>query len=898
MKQVKSPLFLVSVLALTLTACGPEKKPDPSPLPEPEPEIEFPITFPTPRDESVVEAIIDSFADDSLYFTGDYKNWFVELGIASEVDVQEKIQQVYQNYFYSEPSVTGVAPDDAAVQGDFALMYPVGDDMAFINAFDSSDIRSEGQSYGMMITLMMDDQEAFNKIWKFTKTKMQHTSGDQEGFFAWHLSNEAPYDILDANPAPDGEEWFVQALFMAHNRWGSDDGIFDYQSEANELLERMVHKQENTTSYPLMNAENQMITFVNTKELEQYTDPSYHTMAFYELWAVWADHNNQYWHDAAQVSRDFLPTNAHPTTGLFSDYAAFDGTPEVTTFNADSHRAAFDSHRVIANLMMDYMWVSKDATMHELANRNLDHFAAIDAVDGQEYKSVNELDGTPLVEYKAQGQVAMNAAGAIIFDGDYRQTYMQQLWDLGQPAGQWRYYGGLLYMMGLLHVSGEFKIYGDGVIDTDGDGRGDLIDVFPFDVNEWADYDGDMQGDNADTDDDNDNVLDVDDAFPKNANEDTDTDGDGIGNNADTDDDNDGIEDDLDSDPLVSNATAFGYDFTNGIADASGSWTAYNDNTYANYDVQPTHDNTNGVLTITPNWVATTDQFTVKYQQFTALNITNGADLQVQVKVDPAYIADGNLVVQLFLEDANYKPAYLGWTQVNGFTSGEFITLEALDINPATSFGYIDGAFDFTQVRGIGVQFIANGKATSVVGAIEMDNASLTPAALTDVDLHFTDDITGWATSTDAGSVTASLSHNAVAGSLVVSPIWGNANADQLRIKYNGFTAKNIYNGVDVSLSLKVAQSYKDDDKVWFQVTLIDASGKSVYFNTMNIASFASDVFTPITITNVSPAFSFGYVESGFNYGQVIGLGLQMVANGKAIDINGDVEIDYMRLSF
>ncbi len=46
-------------------------------------------------------------------------------------------------------------------------------------------------------------------------------------------------------------------------------------------------------------------------------------------------------------------------------------------------------------------------------------------------------------------------------------------------------------------------------VDTDGDGVPDSVDVFPNDPTEWADFDGDGLGDNADTDDDNDGLSDT-----------------------------------------------------------------------------------------------------------------------------------------------------------------------------------------------------------------------------------------------------------------------------------------------------------------------------------------------------------------------------------------------------
>ena len=71
--------------------------------------------------------------------------------------------------------------------------------------------------------------------------------------------------------------------------------------------------------------------------------------------------------------------------------------------------------------------------------------------------------------------------------------------------------------------------------DSDGDGFVDTADALPDDPRDWADTDGDGQGDNADTDDDNDGVIDVEDTHPHDPAEWADADGDGLGDNADED---------------------------------------------------------------------------------------------------------------------------------------------------------------------------------------------------------------------------------------------------------------------------------------------------------------------------------------------------------------------------
>lgn len=105
----------------------------------------------------------------SAWETGIHPNAFVDHNIATEAQVKEKVEKTYKQLFYS---------DDGMLQdGGKALLVPVESDMAFINSVDSKDIRSEGMSYGMIIAVMMDDQNMFNKLWKFSKTKMQHQKG-------------------------------------------------------------------------------------------------------------------------------------------------------------------------------------------------------------------------------------------------------------------------------------------------------------------------------------------------------------------------------------------------------------------------------------------------------------------------------------------------------------------------------------------------------------------------------------------------------------------------------------------------------------------------------------------------------------------------------------------------
>ena len=83
----------------------------------------------------------------------------------------------------------------------------------------------------------------------------------------------------------------------------------------------------------------------------------------------------------------------------------------------------------------------------------------------------------------------------------------------------------------------RFQVAGLRAAQADGDGDGFVegVDAFPDDASDWADWDGDGIGDNADSDDDNDGVPDQADVFPRDPDEWEDVDGDWVGDNLDRD---------------------------------------------------------------------------------------------------------------------------------------------------------------------------------------------------------------------------------------------------------------------------------------------------------------------------------------------------------------------------
>ena len=391
------------------------------------------------------------------FYTGEYRNLFRDAGY-TEAQVNQRLEDLWHTYFEGD-------------KDNERLYYEVGNDMAYILDTGNNDVRSEGMSYGMMLCVQLDKQEQFNKLWKWAKRNMQHKPGDErEGYFAWKLNRDG--GIMDGNTASDGEEYFIMALMFASNRWGNGEGIYNYEAEADYIIKNCFNKpmKAHSPCTNLFDMTEKQITFVPYGWTADFTDPSYHLPAFYELWAKWAKEHNQDFRDFAAKSREMFPKFAHKETGLMPDYANYDGSPYKN--NGDHYDFLYDAWRCIMNMAVDFSWFRpKGVDYTALVNRQHNFLATVNG-GVPNYYSVYELDGREKNGNKdhSPGLVACNATGALASDQMVAWEFIDDFMATAIPKGKFRYYDGLLYYLNFLHVSGNFKIWkpntGTGITDV------------------------------------------------------------------------------------------------------------------------------------------------------------------------------------------------------------------------------------------------------------------------------------------------------------------------------------------------------------------------------------------------------------------------------------------------
>ena len=99
-----------------------------------------------------------------------------------------------------------------------------------------------------------------------------------------------------------------------------------------------------------------------------------------------------------------------------------------------------------------------DERQRQLSDRLQAFFESI-GIDS--YGSSFTLNGTQMRAYSDQsaGLVAMNAAASLAATYSRAQKFVKAFWNMPVPTGKYRYYDSMLYLLGMLHCSGRFRIW-------------------------------------------------------------------------------------------------------------------------------------------------------------------------------------------------------------------------------------------------------------------------------------------------------------------------------------------------------------------------------------------------------------------------------------------------------
>jgi len=493
----RSALCFIAFGISTASACAAFAQAPPA-TPAPPPATYRPP--PAPHENAPLGEIRSMPGDgDGAYKSHRYRDLFAEQG-HTPAESKAKIDKAFNQLFHGDGQEERLYFETGANENG---------PLAYMTDWANNDARTEGMSYGMMIAVQLDKKREFDALWNWSKTYMLVTDPNNPsvGYFAWSMSTDGTPRSTGA--APDGEEYYTMALYFAAHRWGNGKGIYNYQAEADKILRGMRHhpvltgtgpfrihpddppftfpdhpwpspnntarerevaangsparppairfpRRPQTESIgPMVDEAHFMIRFV-ANVAGGDTDASYHLPAFYELWSRWGPiEDRAFWAKAADVSRDLFTKVTGPDTGLTPDRNNFDET-QIIGRDGTPTPFSYDSWRSASNWSVDYDWWQKDPREVVLSDR-IQKFLLSQGID--KFVDRYTLDGKPLSTRHSIGMLATTAVGSLAATpGPTSKAFVEALWNTPVPSGEQRYYDGMLYLMSMLHCSGNFRI--------------------------------------------------------------------------------------------------------------------------------------------------------------------------------------------------------------------------------------------------------------------------------------------------------------------------------------------------------------------------------------------------------------------------------------------------------
>jgi oligosaccharide reducing-end xylanase len=330
-----------------------------------------------------------------------YANLFVTLSGHTQQESDDKVKKAWSSLF--NPGGSGSIYNNGP-----------GSDEAYVEDYYNGDVRTEGMSYGMMIAVQLDHQTEFDRLWTFAKKHMVKTSGSAITEITWSVSTGGGSNGKTGG-APDGDEYFAEALIFAHNRWG-DTGKYNYATEAQAVLDLLRTKDFSASAHLVLFSAG-----------ANFTDGSYVLPAFYQTWACFDTANADFWNASVTAARNFFH-KAADSNGVIPDHSGLDGSAQGG--------AGSDAIRCVVNIMMDWNLFAADSW-------EADTYAA---KYGAHEKNIGG---------GAQG--FCDATLGFGLPASSGKPFVDKLWSASVPSHD--YWNGVLYMLALLHVSGSFHLY-------------------------------------------------------------------------------------------------------------------------------------------------------------------------------------------------------------------------------------------------------------------------------------------------------------------------------------------------------------------------------------------------------------------------------------------------------
>lgn len=315
---------------------------------------------------------------------------------------------------------------------------------------------SEGQGYGMLITVMMagNDPQAQTYFDGLHRYNRGHPSVNDPDLLAWAQDVNCK-NVVGADSATDGDLDIAYALLLADAQWGSA-GSINYLSEARKVIAAIRRSNVHPTT-----------KLVNLGDWVDSSSPTYYNSTRSSDWmlghfrAFGAKLGDSYWTGVLDAHQNLIvkmQSTYAPNTGLLPDFIVNTNTtarPAPAGFLEGDYDGAYswNAGRVPWRIGIDAA-VSGD-TRSRTAARKLSQWIRVKAGNNpSNVKAGYKLDGSVIDNYNEVFFTAPFAVAATV-DPD-AQVWLDKLWTYMATGAPGDYYGDSVKLLSMLAVSNNW----------------------------------------------------------------------------------------------------------------------------------------------------------------------------------------------------------------------------------------------------------------------------------------------------------------------------------------------------------------------------------------------------------------------------------------------------------
>lgn len=202
---------------------------------------------------------------------------------------------------------------------------------------------SEGQSYIMLRSIVMDDKPTFDLTYNWAKNNLQRK--DYLFAWLWGANSKGEYKALDENSAADADVDIAFALILAYERWGETQYLQDAQ---NIICSIWNNETRRIGSYlVLMPGANQ------NKDDKIEINPSYFAPYEFRFFQKYDDLHD--WNSLIDSSYYYLnQVMAKTETHLPPNWFSIENG-QIILANSEKSDFSYDAVRVFLRIYMDYL---------------------------------------------------------------------------------------------------------------------------------------------------------------------------------------------------------------------------------------------------------------------------------------------------------------------------------------------------------------------------------------------------------------------------------------------------------------------------------------------------------------------------------------------------------------